>query len=414
MCKYPQWLIFSLASGIESAPCSVSAIQILAHNFKIPSKISILIPSSSPSSSTSTGAADLDHISWVEYGHLVLSTNTATNYRAREHLTVPTDIHNVNFIKLVLHSPYHNPLNLWRQVSLLEVRFHGVASTAIPRQARAGSPNLQSTMIPPSNSHPLVSIAYAALEVLADQKQQAVSREDYVRAAEIKSQRDQVLDLVRQLQQCAQVPKDGSAGAEMWVRRLADVESQLRVALGKVGTAAAHAEPEHVLSQPSTMVQAAEPVSLPAPSASADSSAITSASSPALERTLSSSVARAQSPAVSQSTGTVRLPAWNRTSHACPVRQRHRQGPNPHQSPRSPTARGPNHQTPRPFSRPPTKPSPATQLLAHLRPKNRRWPTRLPPHGHRSANTASLEIPVPFSLTRRTTRRQPVSASSRA
>ncbi|KAI9190218.1 hypothetical protein H9P43_001651 [Blastocladiella emersonii ATCC 22665] len=131
-CAYPQWLVFSVGED-HAPPPAITAIQLLAHNFKIPSRVSIQLADTPSAASVAhllrSGAGDpaklAGAVHWIEYGHVDMSTNAASNFRARELKTIPTAIGGTALIRLVLHGNYHNDLNLWNQVSLLEVRFYG-------------------------------------------------------------------------------------------------------------------------------------------------------------------------------------------------------------------------------------------------------------------------------------------------
>ncbi|KAI9224112.1 hypothetical protein BC828DRAFT_374307 [Blastocladiella britannica] len=270
-CAFPQHLTFVV--GQEAAPPPhIHSIQILVHNFKIPSRIAIMV-----------GAISEHHaIRWTPYGHVDLSTNAASHYRARELKSIPVSIRGASLVRLVLHAPYQNALNLWNQVALVQVRFHGSSAISaadddgMPRKMdaplslaslatlvarsssttgkendvdtavrRAPSPS-SSALYPtyPTRNAPtrsLQALAYNALEDLAERKRVAAGREEYATAATLKEHADAILDLVRQLEQCdAMVGADPfatqtGAGARLWSQRRKKEEAALLSALARAG-----------------------------------------------------------------------------------------------------------------------------------------------------------------------------------
>lgn len=114
-CSFPQELIFSF-----SQPSHISSMQLLSHQSKISSKIDIYV--SKPSSMNY--ANDLSNLQFKKIGYFMLSSNDKSNFQSRELKTVYIDSPSI-YVKLVMHKPHTNSMNLFNQVGVIAVIFFG-------------------------------------------------------------------------------------------------------------------------------------------------------------------------------------------------------------------------------------------------------------------------------------------------
>ncbi|KAJ3371866.1 hypothetical protein GGF31_002525 [Allomyces arbusculus] len=236
-CTYPQWLV--LVVGTETGPPpDITTIQILVHHFKIPSRIEIWTGSRSKNADDAGSLGDKT-VSWTKYGHVTLSPNTASRFRARELKVIPVSMRGTSLLKLVLHANHPNELNLWNQVALEEVRFFGPQPSPSPPAPLV--PWSLATPVPVSTDpHPgapsRFSLGYTALQEIEARKAAAVAHEDYAAAAAIKACGDRLLDTLQQLERCQSAvslacAREEYAEADVWRARLRQVESELDAVL---------------------------------------------------------------------------------------------------------------------------------------------------------------------------------------
>jgi centrosomal protein CEP104 len=95
-------------------------MQLLSHQSKISTKIDILV-ARGPSPGWS---GDVSSLLFKKIGYFMLSNNESSNFQSRELKTVYIDS-NAAFIKLVLHKPHMNAVNLFNQVGIIAVIFFG-------------------------------------------------------------------------------------------------------------------------------------------------------------------------------------------------------------------------------------------------------------------------------------------------
>lgn len=101
-CVFPQELILSF-----SGKCHISSMQLLSHQAKVATRIDILV---------STGAVGgQGNLAFKKIGYFMLSSNDSSNYQSRELKTVYIDS-GALYLKLVVHKPHSNSLNLFNQV----------------------------------------------------------------------------------------------------------------------------------------------------------------------------------------------------------------------------------------------------------------------------------------------------------
>ncbi|XP_015771072.1 PREDICTED: centrosomal protein of 104 kDa-like [Acropora digitifera] len=113
-CLYPQELVLLLRE-----PTRVRKLQILSHQFLIPSKVEVLISRAPPGQTPSLLTSQFKRL-----GYVALSSNESTDFKARELKSIHLDFEG-NFIKLVLHKNHVNKYNIYNQVGLIAVNIIG-------------------------------------------------------------------------------------------------------------------------------------------------------------------------------------------------------------------------------------------------------------------------------------------------
>lgn len=113
-CLYPQELVLLLRE-----PTRVRKLQILSHQFLIPSKVEVLISRAPPGQIPSLLTSQFKRL-----GYVALSSNESTDFKARELKSIHLDFEG-NFIKLVLHKNHVNKYNIYNQVGLIAVNIIG-------------------------------------------------------------------------------------------------------------------------------------------------------------------------------------------------------------------------------------------------------------------------------------------------
>jgi len=143
-CEYPQELGLRLVEddliaeeNIEDAELAVhkvtkslTQLQLLSHESKISTRIELYI-----------GTGDNYHeATFTRLGFMALDGNERTEYRARELKTVFIDQKSAQYVRLIIHRPYKNNINLFHQVGIVAVNLLGVdpeeAAAAAAKKAR--------------------------------------------------------------------------------------------------------------------------------------------------------------------------------------------------------------------------------------------------------------------------------------
>ncbi|KAI4468648.1 glycine- glutamate- thienylcyclohexylpiperidine-binding protein [Holotrichia oblita] len=114
-CEYPQEIVLQLETR-----CTVDKIQILAHQYLIPSKIELF-----SNNEDTNMVSDVTNINWEYLGYITLSDNQSTGFKSRElkSANVPNCL--ASFIKLKLHKNHNNSYNINNQVSLIAINVLG-------------------------------------------------------------------------------------------------------------------------------------------------------------------------------------------------------------------------------------------------------------------------------------------------
>ncbi|XP_063853634.1 centrosomal protein of 104 kDa-like isoform X2 [Scylla paramamosain] len=113
-CVYPQEVIIKFQERSH-----LTRLQILAHQHLIPERIEIHIGDVGPEEDVT-----LHHASFTLLGHVKLSDNTHSDFRARELKSVSLESTGL-FLKLVLYKNHINKLNLYNQVGVVGVNVLG-------------------------------------------------------------------------------------------------------------------------------------------------------------------------------------------------------------------------------------------------------------------------------------------------
>ena len=114
LCKYPQELVLKLGG-----PSRVTQIQILAHEYKIPTKVEIFTGMPRP------GAPPLpENCSMKKLGHLSFDSNERSNHQARELKSVHINTKAL-LLRFVLLECHVNRMNAYNQVGLIAINIKG-------------------------------------------------------------------------------------------------------------------------------------------------------------------------------------------------------------------------------------------------------------------------------------------------
>lgn len=127
-CAYPQEIVIQFYQ-----PVNIKQITLIVHETKIPNAIDFFsfcpIDNRNNSNNNSSGGnlfyTQVPHVNkYKKIGFIKLSTNTKSNYRARECRKVFVDTR-ATFFKLHFHRNYINKFNLFNQVGLFCLEFYG-------------------------------------------------------------------------------------------------------------------------------------------------------------------------------------------------------------------------------------------------------------------------------------------------
>ena len=118
---YPQELLIQICR-----PCRLRQINLVFHEYKIPSKIDLyyFFPKT-----FSDFNLDIEDLIFEKIGYIIPDTNTRTNYQAREFKKIYLN-ENVYYLKFVFHQNYNNLKNVFNQVGLVSIECFGVDFTA--------------------------------------------------------------------------------------------------------------------------------------------------------------------------------------------------------------------------------------------------------------------------------------------
>ena len=120
-CTYPQELLIQLCR-----PCRLRQINLVFHEYKIPSKIDLyyFFPKT-----FSDFNLDIDDLIFEKIGYIIPDTNMRSKYQAREFKKIFLN-ENVYYLKFVFYQNYNNLKNIFNQVSLISIQCFGIDFTA--------------------------------------------------------------------------------------------------------------------------------------------------------------------------------------------------------------------------------------------------------------------------------------------
>jgi centrosomal protein CEP104 len=120
-CTYPQELLIQLCR-----PCRLRQINLVFHEYKIPSKIDLynFFPKT-----FSDFNLDIDDLIFEKIGYIIPDTNISKKFRAREVKQIFLN-ENVYYLKFVFYQNYSNLKNVFNQVGLISIQCFGVDFTA--------------------------------------------------------------------------------------------------------------------------------------------------------------------------------------------------------------------------------------------------------------------------------------------
>eukprot|EP00762_Andalucia_godoyi_P000013 ANDGO_02248.mRNA.1 hypothetical protein H257_15268 len=202
-CDFPQEVVISFEGEV-----AVDAIQILGHEFKIPTRIEIYLYRPQ-FDEKSRDLIDVDAIVKPEVhklGYISMDKNDQSGHKARELKTVQLSSERAVALKLVLQRCHINPLNLYNQVALMGISVFGTVVTPFPVKTRSYTSTLNESL-DLSQMRPMRKVGMTQGDTANDQfdaktlerireytylKEKAVSEEDYDTASRLKSAIDRL------------------------------------------------------------------------------------------------------------------------------------------------------------------------------------------------------------------------------
>ncbi|CAH1965536.1 unnamed protein product [Acanthoscelides obtectus] len=115
-CEYPQEIILQLEKR-----CILSKVQLLAHQFLIPSKVELFV-----NNEDTNTVEDVANLCWDYLGYITLSTNESTGFKSRELKSANVPKTEVTYVKINLHNNHVNVHNVFKQVSIIAVNILGM------------------------------------------------------------------------------------------------------------------------------------------------------------------------------------------------------------------------------------------------------------------------------------------------
>ncbi|BBN12830.1 centrosomal protein CEP104 [Marchantia polymorpha subsp. ruderalis] len=180
-------------------------MQLLCHEFKIPSKVEVFVSLTTPWIHNEKAVNQMKRL-----GYLSLDPNDRSGHQARElksiHVDAPAAV-----IRLVLHNCYNNKLNAYNQVGLVALIITGEPldeHQLLQIRQRGYSPLLQtpriqvpSSKVVDANLHAVDSFTAARIHRLQKEKVTAVQDEDYDEAKRLKNLIERLKGLGEQIKQ---------------------------------------------------------------------------------------------------------------------------------------------------------------------------------------------------------------------
>lgn len=204
-CDFPQEVIVSFEGEV-----AIDAIQILGHEFKIPTKVEMYLMR--PQFDQSGLLLDVDSVIKPEIsklGYVSMNRNEQSGHKARELKTVQLNGERAVALKLMLQRCHINALNLYNQVALMGISVFGTVVTPFAMKRRTYSTTLNESldlsqmrpqrrgggdvMAPGDTStEQFDPKTLEKIRELTYLKEKAVSEEDYDAAARLKNAIDRL------------------------------------------------------------------------------------------------------------------------------------------------------------------------------------------------------------------------------
>ncbi|PNW77316.1 hypothetical protein CHLRE_10g431150v5 [Chlamydomonas reinhardtii] len=188
-CKYPQEIVLRLEQT-----CKVQQIQILAHEYKIATRVEVFV--GAPQNPLDT---DPNNCIFKRLGYLSFDSNERSNHQARELKSVHVNVQ-AFLIRLLIHRCHVNKLNIYNQVGIIALNLIGERVAPAPEGPHGFlqlHPNIPTAQ--PYYNAAAADVADINLDLhvdtvtavkireLARQKDEAVAREDYDTAKMLKA-----------------------------------------------------------------------------------------------------------------------------------------------------------------------------------------------------------------------------------
>ncbi|WIA42558.1 hypothetical protein OEZ86_008540 [Tetradesmus obliquus] len=127
-CKFPQEFVLRL-----ERPSKIQQIQILAHEYKIPTKIEVFVgpagPAAAPDADPAAVAAAVSNLRRL--GYLSFDSNERSNHQARELKSVHVLVE-AQLVRLLIHRCHVNKLNIYNQVGIVALNLIGEPLQPVP------------------------------------------------------------------------------------------------------------------------------------------------------------------------------------------------------------------------------------------------------------------------------------------
>ncbi|CAM6088000.1 unnamed protein product [Calypogeia fissa] len=196
-CFYPQELILQL-----QWPSRIINMQLLCHEFKIPSKVEVFVSLMLPWVHNEKAVSQMKRL-----GYLSLDPNDRSGHQARELKSIQVDSP-AAVVRLVLHNCYTNKLNIYNQVGLVAIIITGdplEGPDFAYLKNRDFLPLLHTPRVPmpctDATLNAVDSFTATRIQRLQQERLLAVQEEDYDEAKRLKTLIDKLKGLGEQIKQ---------------------------------------------------------------------------------------------------------------------------------------------------------------------------------------------------------------------
>jgi hypothetical protein len=181
---FPQSLILRFPQTYE-----VDSVQFLSHQCKIAAKVEVF---------TANPKDPNDELAFRKLGYFSLSSNEGSAFKSRELKTIYMNGAPTLFVKFILHNPFINEYNFFKQAGVIAISFNGKPSGSkggpegqtAPRTKTIADLQMRTQMDPKT---------LAQIEQLERSKELAIQQEDYQTAKQIKEKIDKLKAVSEQI-----------------------------------------------------------------------------------------------------------------------------------------------------------------------------------------------------------------------